>query len=139
MNKLRPKTARGHDHVEAFCHMTYRCPAGHEFRIWNSLDGVTPFTARCRFIACDELMQHEDWENDLYDPGYVVPPGDLYWRDGTLGDAIAMYRRILPAWPKDQLAEYMAKIDIADMDAFIDYLATAYHRENPGWPHLDRA
>jgi len=40
-------TPLGHRHVEAFCLMHYACDCGHHEVIWNSRDGVTPFTAPC--------------------------------------------------------------------------------------------
>lgn len=35
------------NHKEAYLLMNYRCECGHHELIWNSRDGVTPFTLSC--------------------------------------------------------------------------------------------
>lgn len=56
------------NHKEAFCVMTYRCKScGHEERVWNSRDGITPFCIGCPRCGKPEHY-HEDWFNDRFDP-----------------------------------------------------------------------
>lgn len=68
-------------HVEAFRMMTYECRVcGKQMRIWNSRDGVTPFTVTCRL--CDKgFMVHINWANDPLLPRYSPQVGDWIWVD----------------------------------------------------------
>ncbi len=73
-------------HKEAFCLMTYRCgDCGHEERIWNSRDGVTPFC-----LACPKCKGHNhchaDWHNDRLAPLHSIcmQPGDRYFANMTM-------------------------------------------------------
>jgi hypothetical protein len=62
--------------------MTYRCEdCGHEERIWNSRDGVTPFCMWCRQPGCTGTAQHVEWENDHYDPEHIPQHGEMLWID----------------------------------------------------------
>lgn len=63
-------TSRKHNHVEAFCLMTYADKEGKEEVIWNSRDGVTPFVLYARSGKGE--MQHVRWHEDQYAP-YHVP------------------------------------------------------------------
>lgn len=83
---VQAKTQHGHSHKEAFCIMTYRCKdCGHEERIWNSRDGVTPFC-----IGCPKCKGHNhyhvDWYMDRYAPCHTVmlKPGDRYFITMTM-------------------------------------------------------
>lgn len=71
-------TARGHRHVEAFCLMWYACPCGHQERIWNSRDGVTPFGMQCPSCGSSE-MRHVRWQSDTYAPAHEPLPGRRQW------------------------------------------------------------
>ena len=58
--------------------MWYACPCGHQERIWNSRDGVTPFSAQCP--SCGGLtMQHERWAEDVCLPEHRPPTGQRVW------------------------------------------------------------
>lgn len=79
-------TARGHHHAEAFCLMWYACKCGHQERIWNSRDGVTPFCALCPSCGSpDEMgtLQHVRWRDDLYAPEHEPTHGQRIWIDMT--------------------------------------------------------
>lgn len=80
------KTERGHNHKEAFCIMSYRCSdCGHEERIWNSRDGVTPLGIGCPKCK-GHNMCHVDWQMDFYAPlqSIYLKPGDRYFVDMTM-------------------------------------------------------
>ena len=77
-------------HAEAFKRMRYRCESNpaHNEPIWNSRDGVTPFTVDCRH--CGGYAEHVDWRQDHYRPDYKPLPGERFFRDGTPGEALAI-------------------------------------------------
>jgi len=80
------RTPRGHLHAEAFCLMWYACKCGHQERIWNSRDGVTPFGMQCPSCGSPSEMgslMHVRWREDLYAPGHVPAPGQRIWIDMT--------------------------------------------------------
>jgi hypothetical protein len=83
MNEQRGARRFGHQHVEAFCLMTYRNESGVEERIWNSRDGVTPFVVSLRDGS---EAQHEEWRKDEYAPAHVPAVGDRIFVTAT--DAI---------------------------------------------------
>ena len=69
-------------HKEAYCLMLYRCDdqnCQHAEVIWNSRDGVTPFSTRCPL--CGNFMHHIDWDRDTYNPHYVPLSGQGVWVD----------------------------------------------------------
>lgn len=69
-------SARDHGHIfsEAFMLMRYACDAcGHNEMIWNSRDGITPFSVGCR--KCNKLANHIDWEGDIYAPDFRPQSG----------------------------------------------------------------
>jgi hypothetical protein len=71
----------GYLHGEAFCLMTYATRDGSEVEyIWNSRDGVTPFTVRSRSGA---EMRHVDWLNDRRVPNYEPQIGERIFVDLT--------------------------------------------------------
>ena len=71
-----------YDHGDAFCIMNYRCnKCGHWEKLWNSRDGVTPFTIGCP--QCGDYMQHGAWHNDRCDPDYVPETGQRIFIDLT--------------------------------------------------------
>lgn len=86
--RLHPKRYK---HVEAFCLMWYRCErqnCGHMERIWNSRDGVTPFTTQCP--SCGEAsFTHAYFGSDLRAKGHRLHPFQKYWCDMTDADATA--------------------------------------------------
>lgn len=94
-------TARGHRHVEAFCLMWYACKCGHQERIWNSRDGVTPFCMQCPSCGSPNdmgSMSHVRFREDAYAPDHKPTIGQRIWVDMT-GKAAEAYaaQRILDA------------------------------------------
>lgn len=86
-------TERGHQHAEAFSLMWYACKScGSRVRVWNSRDGVTPFSMSC--VSCDAGfnggMVHVHWNLDEYAPGHKPRPYQFFWRDGTPDEAAAI-------------------------------------------------
>ena len=75
-----------YNHKEAFCLMTYRCKdCGFEERIWNSRDGVTPFSLACPHCK-GHNHYHEDWQHDQCNPlfGLFMKPGQRYFISMTM-------------------------------------------------------
>lgn len=69
-------------HVEAYCLMQYRCEdCRYEETIWNSRDGVTPFTVTCD--KCGGIMQHVNWGRDCRKVNHKPGLGDRVFVDVT--------------------------------------------------------
>lgn len=69
-----------HSHAEAFCLMTYKCEkCGKTEEVWNSRDGVTPFTIGCEF--CDGLASHVNWHDDISIRDYIPSEGKRIFID----------------------------------------------------------
>jgi len=65
-----------HEHAEAFMLMTYASKDGKtRIRIWNSRDGITPFT--CSHPVTGVELSHADWNLDKYLPDHKPAPGDF--------------------------------------------------------------
>lgn len=78
-----------YNHAEAFCLMSYQCEiCGHNERIWNSRDGVTPFIIGCP-VCGQPTHKHVDWGNDVCSPlhSMMLKPGDRYFTDLTMARA----------------------------------------------------
>jgi hypothetical protein len=68
-------------HREAFCLMWYQDTDGNRERIWNSRDGVTPFSIRSR-QGLDAT--HVDWDRDEWRPFHIPEVGDRIFVDLTV-------------------------------------------------------
>jgi len=68
---------------DAFLVMQYECEKCKKTEIlWNSRDGVTPFSISCR--ACDKgMMSHIKWREDYIDLDYVPVRGSRVFVDAT--------------------------------------------------------
>lgn len=86
-----------YDHPEAFALMWYACNCGHRERIWNSRDGVTPFGG-VSCISCGGSLTHVDFKLDEPRPDHELRLGQLFWRDGTAGDAITIIKNRIRIW-----------------------------------------
>lgn len=80
-----PRKQKGHvtqyQHNEAFKLMLYRSKDGEtEEWIWNSRDGVTPFTCAS---SEGEVIQHVEWFRDVFAPFYIPPVGSRIFVDLT--------------------------------------------------------
>lgn len=98
-----PAILAGHSHVEAFCHMQYYGAQASDvlypgpgrnslitkkhivLLIWNSRDGVTPFTMFSQEFGIE--LQHVNFQGDVFDPGHKPKKGDMIWRDWTIAEA----------------------------------------------------
>lgn len=105
-----PGIAHGHLHAEAFCLMLYRSRDGQtEEWVWNSRDGVTPFSLQPRDLEEGEVLHMEDprwlshveWWRDTYAPNYKPVAGDRYFVDWTREEAETHYRKVLEDHSKD--------------------------------------
>lgn len=85
----------GHQHVEAFCLMTYRNEAGDEEVLWNSRDGVTPFVITLRDGS---EAEHADWSRDEYAPLHVPKVGSRIFVSAT--------RAIVRRWEAEKVERY---------------------------------
>jgi hypothetical protein len=86
-------TARGHQHVEAFCLMRYSCKVcQHTEVFWNSRDGVTPFGTACPSCGALELY-HVQFNRDVYAPNHQPHKGQRVWVTLTKERALAMAKR----------------------------------------------
>lgn len=74
-----------YNHAEAFCVMSYKCEScGHEERVWNSRDGVTPFVVACPNCG-KPTHKHVNWSDDVFSPlhSMTMKSGDRYFVDLT--------------------------------------------------------
>lgn len=110
----------GCNHGEAFCLMKYRSDDGEEEILWNSRDGVTPFMITSR---SGKRMQHVDWGNDEYAPGWKPYPGQRIFVDAT--------RELVT--PK--LKEYVEKIFTEHGGRYWQTREEAFEALLPGWLH----
>ncbi|MEE8503966.1 MAG: hypothetical protein V3T26_05905 [candidate division NC10 bacterium] len=82
-----------HTYKEAFMLMTYQCQeCGVEEGIWNSRDGITPFSVGCR--ECAGLMNHVLWKNDCYAPQFIPPPRSRMFVNLTMERSRAGARKL---------------------------------------------
>lgn len=137
------KNARDHGHVfgEAFMLMRYACKdCGTNEMIWNSRDGITPFSIGCRTDGCSESMNHVDWQNDIYAPDFKPATGQRFFRDGTPDEAAnIMQRRIntmRDQYPTTQERE--AELIEGARNA-AETGGESFHEFKAGWPTLDTA
>jgi hypothetical protein len=121
------------DHKEAYCLMRYRTDDKSESEtLWNSRDGVTPFTIMNRDKT--KRMSHVDWNLDRADQMYIPPPGmrifvsateelvrdalkqyiDEFWGTRgarkTFGDKDNAYAQLLPDWLHDGEAPWVVTV-----------------------------
>lgn len=97
LEAIRGPLPTGYWHKEAFCLMLYKCTeCDITEQLWNSRDGVTPFSLRCRNDACNKEMlgpmQHIEWQNDRQYPEFVCHPGLRIFIDMPEPIALALAR-----------------------------------------------
>lgn len=131
----KPQVVMNHNHREAFALMWYQCEdkeCGHREQIWNSRDGVTPFCTACP--RCNGTMQHVDWNLDRYLPDYQPMPGQGFWRDGTVEDAVKS---------TEARIEHFKTLGRPIPDEHAEKLLSDARNQTgswqPGWPKLERA
>lgn len=84
---------------DAFLRMLYRSDDGTEEEwIWNSRDGVTPFTVCLR---SGKTAMHVDWDRDQYLPDYKPQPGERIFVTLTYERAKAIAERQATKMLKD--------------------------------------
>ncbi|WP_342049919.1 MULTISPECIES: hypothetical protein [unclassified Cupriavidus] len=105
----RPLTARGHHHVEAFCLMQYACPCGHAEVMWNSRDGVTPFSLACP--SCGQAnLHHVKFRGDVYAPKHVPHDGQRVWVAMTEERATSLAIRNVARVKRESGVDYTARV-----------------------------
>ena len=86
----------GHTHAEAFCRMQYRDEVTGEIEwIWNSRDGVTPFSIPSRQ---GNEARHVSWHEDRYLPHFVPQVGSRIFVDMTEGRAREINQKNVERW-----------------------------------------
>lgn len=84
-------------HAEAYCLMTYECKkCGRRETIWNSRDGVTPYTTNCRY--CGGEAKHVDFHLDEYQPFFKPITGVRIFRDMTEQDKVEIATKRLESF-----------------------------------------
>lgn len=118
-------------HCEAFCLMLYRTDDGSEEEwIWNSRDGVTPYSVLTRDKKKE--MRHVEFHRDRCVPDHVPQPGDRIFVDMTLEKARAIAReRVAHHW---NAGRYPMSQMWATPEEAVEALAKDFAR--PGAPHL---
>jgi hypothetical protein len=104
--EARMKRAHQYQHVEAFCIMTYKCTnplCGRVEVLWNSRDGVTPFTIGCS--ACHGIMEHVYWDMDRRDLNYAPRDDQRVFIDMTEKHKRAYAEALLAQVRKDGVQE----------------------------------
>lgn len=112
-------------HKEAFCLMLYRDTAGNEEWIWNSRDGVTPFSVMSRQGL---EAYHVDWWRDQRVPHHVPKLGDRVFIDLTIERARELRQAYVDHWwdyesmigrysSKEDMVEQLAKGDLENVGA----------------------
>jgi hypothetical protein len=83
-------------HKEAFMLMQYACDTckRHEV-IWNSRDGVTPFTTSCIDPACNGVSSHVNWDADSLAPTFKPAAGSRYFADCSEAYALEIAKKRL--------------------------------------------
>jgi len=119
----------GYLHKEALCLMEYRSDDGREVEyIWNSRDGVTPFTVTSRRGT---TLEHANWSGDRRIPDFVPQPGSRIFVDLTTEAATGYARREVERWWDDP--QYPMREMFESKDEAIEQL-TASHMAQPGTP-----
>lgn len=124
----------GHRHAEAFCIMKYQAdddPNDVEW-IWNSRDGVTPFTLT---LQSGKPGTHVDWHLDQYAPEYKPPSGSRMFVDMTRERAMEIATRNAQYYWNDQAAAYNPQTMFASKDQMIRELAASY-MDREGTPDI---
>jgi hypothetical protein len=91
--------------------------------LWNSRDGVTPFTIH---HPVGWEMQHENWQDDLCCPLHVPMVGDRVFVDMTLERATQIAtRRVEAGWNEDHGGYRMSDM-FEDRDDAVKKLASQF-------------
>ena len=120
-------------HKEAFCLMQYQCQScGKEEDLWNSRDGVTPFSVGCP--DCKQIMEHINFGSDYCVPGLKPWPGLRVFVDCT----IKQYREhqskyVDRIWEQEIKGFGSAKDKYESKDVLIKSLMSGF---KVGGPHI---
>lgn len=126
------------NHAEAFCLMWYRCDTcGHVERVWNSRDGITPFSMSCMKCGARGIrggMNHTNWSHDACKPDHKLKPGQFFWRDGTREEAAQIMRDRI-----DQCRDQFPCTPEREAELIQSCLDGTCMEFQKGWPMLDQA
>lgn len=132
-------------HKEAFALMWYACACGHRERVWNSRDGVTPYGGGL-CISCggkgldDRGLRHTDFHLDFPAPDHKLHDGQLYFRDGTPEEAVAIIKRRIKAIDAAAARKVEPFKPIPDdvKARLLDDARNCTGEWNKGWPWSER-
>lgn len=130
---------------DAFALMWYACQCGHRERIWNSRDGIVPFSGIVCPSCGDDFqtpgggLRHIDLDADRCAPDHKLHPGQRFWRDGTPDEAVAILERRFAGWAERR----GAPLPREEQDAMLQNARTGrdgLHESEfrTGWAMLDR-
>lgn len=127
-----------YQHKEAYCLMWYACPCGHRERVWNSRDGVTPFGGLL-CISCggkglsDRGMAHAQFYLDECVVDHKLNDGQLFFRDGTPEEAVAILERRFVHFEKngDKVPDHIR-------NSLLDHARNQREEWQKGWPMAER-
>jgi hypothetical protein len=120
-------------HAEAYCLMTYRTQDGAEEEvIWNSRDGVTPFSITLR--SGREAL-HVNWASDRRVVDHQPAPGSRIFVDLTEASAMRHARANAERWFNDPGMGEMARERYGTVENMAAELAQDY-MSHPGAPDL---
>jgi hypothetical protein len=131
-------TSKKYAHKEAFALMWYACICGHRERIWNSRDGVTPFSGLfCPSCGGRGLevggLSHVDWQLDQFAPNHKLHDGQRFFRNGTAEEAEAIIERRIAYFVKAR-----EEIPVAMCERVRAEAREQRGEWKPGWPMVDR-
>ena len=128
VNTERRQPGSSYKHGEAFCLMRYRDEVTDEVEIlWNSRDGVTPFTIMSK---AGNPATHTNWGADVRDPDHEPNPGDRVFVDMTKERAQELAQEYVDKWWDQEILgitmaesyEGSTKEDVVRVFA-VDYMA----------------
>lgn len=109
-------------HAEAYKLMNYRCEdCGRHEVLWNSRDGVTPFSIDCPDCGDGMSMSHVDWNLDRFMPFLRLAKGQRYFTDMTRERAREHANRVA-----DELVS-AGRYEQADRNRVADRLYVGYY------------
>ena len=120
--------------AEAYMLMTYECEqCKQREEIWNSRDGITPFCVSC--TKCNGIMQHVEWEKDVFAPRHSPADEDRVFVDLTLERAKQKAKEKVERWWDHPQSPMSTRFDSKD-DAMYCFANSMLEEFAPHSPDL---